>query len=59
MTNQSSNFPEVQLSEFNDRKFLEETTQEASVESELAQRAVNALKQSDARFQAVFENSAV
>ena len=59
MANQYSNFPEVQLSEFNDRKFLEETTQEASVESELAQRAVNALKQSDARFQAVFENSAV
>jgi PAS domain S-box-containing protein len=60
MANQSSDFPEVKLSEFNERsQFLEEVTQQAGVESELAQRAVNALKQADARFHAVFENRAV
>jgi len=60
MAKQSSNFPEVQLSEFTElSQFLEEGTQQSGVESELAQRAVTALKQSDARFHAVFENNAV
>ena len=61
MADPSGNFPVERLSEFNGlSQFLEtERTQEAGPESELAQRAVNALKQSDARFYAVFENSAV
>lgn len=61
MANPSGDFPEEQLSEFTElSQLLEiEVTQQASVKSELAQRAVNALKQSDARFHAVFENSAV
>jgi PAS domain S-box-containing protein len=61
MANKSSEFPEAQLSEFNElSQFLEgEVAQQAGVESELTHRAINALKQSDARFHAVFENSAV
>ena len=61
MANHSGDFPEEKLSEFTElSQLLEiEVTQQASAESELAQRAVDALKQSDARFLAVFENSAV
>ena len=61
MKNQSGSLREEKLSEFQKtNQLLEmEVTQHVSAENELAQRAVNALKQSDARFHAVFENSAV
>ena len=63
MAEQSGNLLEEQLSRFDEANQLLqlqiEVTQNASSEHELAQRAVNALKQSDARFHAVFENSAV
>ncbi len=61
MADRSDNLREEQLSKFDEtNQLLEmEVTQSASTEHELAQRAVNALKQSDARFRALFENSAV
>src|SRR5687767_12873283 len=61
MANQSGDIREEQLSEFHEAsQLLEiEVTQQVSAEKELTQRAFNALKQSDARFHAVFENTAV
>jgi len=61
MGNPSGTIREKQLSRFEETNQLLqiEVTQHASTEHELAQRTVNALKQSDARFHAVFENNAV
>lgn len=61
MGNRSGTIREKQLSRFEETNQLLqiEVTQHASTEHELAQRTVNALKQSDARFHAVFENNAV
>lgn len=61
MADRSGDIREEQLSEFDETNQLLgiEVTQNVNTEHELAQRAVNALKQSDARFHAVFENSAV
>ncbi|HET9908551.1 MAG TPA: PAS domain S-box protein [Anaerolineales bacterium] len=61
MKDQSGEIHEEQLSAFTELSQLLEiqVTQQASGESKIAQRAINALKESDARFHAVFENSAV
>ena len=61
MADRPDNRREEPLSEIKDasKELATEVAQQLNAEHELTQRAVNALKQSDARFRALFENSAV
>jgi PAS domain S-box-containing protein len=61
MADRPDNRREEPLSEINEasKELTTEVVQQLNAEHELTQRAVNALKQSDARFRALYENSAV